>query len=129
MIREALHLTPHQLGEYTRRLDLDVGNRPNYPRYGAAEVHLLVAVQALRDLQVPVDDACLAIRALRTLVTDGDGWVVLYPTTPQWVAVPAVSVEALVSLLNLTARAVVVDLESLRVRGRASWLDLAPAPM
>ena len=123
-VRERLLLTPHQLGELTRRLGLDVGDRPNYPRYGSTEVHLLVAVQALRELLVPVDDACAAVATFQGSFLGGRGWIVLYPSTDRWVSVAAVAVEALASLLTLTGRAVVVDLPAVRHRGATAWLRL-----
>lgn len=123
-VRERLLLTPHQLGELTRRLGLDVGDRPNYPRYGSTEVHLLVAVQALRELLVPVDDACAAVATFQGSFLGGRGWIVLYPSTDRWVSVAAVAVEALASLLTLTGRAVVVDLAAVRHRSATAWLRL-----
>lgn len=123
-VREGLHLTPHQLGEYTKRLGLSVGDRPNYPRFAAAEIHALLAVQSLRDLQVPLEDACQAVAALRASITAGQGWVVLYRTPHQWVAVSAGSVEALLSLLTLTTGAVILDLAAVGGRARAAWHNL-----
>ncbi len=123
-VRERLLLTPHQLGELTRRLGLDVGDRPNYPRYGSTEVHLLVAVQALRELLVPVDDACTAVTTFQASFLSGRGWIVLYPSTDRWVSVAAVALEALASLLTLTGRAVVVDLAAVRHRSATAWLGL-----
>jgi hypothetical protein len=127
-VRERLQLTPHQLGELTRRLGLDVGDRPNYPRYGSAEVHLLVAVQALREVLVPVEDACLAVSTFRESYVGGRGWIVLYPMPGGWVSVAAVAEEALASLLTLTGRAVVVDLAAIRHRSSTAWLRLLDAP-
>lgn len=127
-VRERLQLTPHQLGELTRRLGLDVGDRPNYPRYGNTEVHLLVAVQALRELLVPVDDACTAVTTFEASFLSGRGWIVVYPTGDRWVSVAAVAVEALASLLTLTGGAVVVDLATVRHRSSTAWLRLLDAP-
>ena len=123
-LRDGLQLTPHQLGEITRRLGLDVGDRPNYPRYRRAEVHLVVAVQAIRELLVPVEDACVAVTTFGELFLLGRGWIVLYPADDRWVAVAARAAEALASLLTLTGRAVVVDLSALRHRGDTAWLHL-----
>ena len=127
-VRERLQLTPHQLGELTRRLGLDVGDRPNYPRYGSTQVHLLVAVQALRELLVPVDDACTAVAAFAESFLSGRGWIVAYPSKDRWVSVAAVAVEALASLLTLTGGAVVVDLATVRHRSSTAWLRLLDAP-
>ena len=127
-VRRGLHLTPHQLGEYTKNLGLPIGDRPNYPRYGPTQVHRIVAVQALRELQIPVDDACQAVQTLRSTFADGQGWVVLYPEPHRWVAVPAITVELLTSLLTLTGRAAVIDLAKLRDRAQSAWLHLVTAP-
>ena len=123
-VREGLQLTPHQLGELTRRLSLDVGDRPNYPRYGRPEIHLLVSVQALRELLIPVEDACAAVSAYRRQFVDGRGWIFLFPDRDRWTAVAAVSADALTSLMTLAGRAAVVDLDSLRLRSDIAWLRL-----
>lgn len=127
-VRRGLRLTPHQLGEYTRNLGLAVGDRPNYPRYGLDEAHSLVAVQALRELQIPVDDACRIVQTLHSTFVGSRGWLVLYPDPLCWVAVPATAVDQLTSLLALTGRAAVIDLETLRERSRNAWLHLITAP-
>lgn len=126
-LRAGLQLTPHQLGELTRRLGLDVGGRPNYPQYSRAEVDQLIAVQALRELLVPVEDACVAVSTFKESVVDGRGWIVCYPTPERWVSVAARAVEALASLLTLTGRAAILDLAALRQRSDTAWLHLLVA--
>lgn len=125
VVREGLHLTPHQLGELTRHLGLEVGDRANYPRYGFAQVHLLVAVKALRELHVPVEDACRAVTTYHNTFAEGRGWIVVSPVQDRWVALTAVTVEALLSLLTLTGRAITVDLPTLREHAHTAWLRLA----
>ena len=127
VVRHGLQLTPHQLGELTRQLGLDVGDRPNYPRYGFDQVQLLVAVKTLRELHVPVDDACHAVRALQDSLASDRGWIVIYPAHEKWVALTAATTDALLSLLSLTVRAVTVDLAALRDRSHTVWLRLAHA--
>lgn len=129
-VRAGLDLTPHQLGELTRRLSLDVGDRPNYPRYGRSEIHLLVSVQALRELSIPVEDACSAVSTHRDQILDGRGWLFLFPDHDRWTVAAALLVEDLASLIALAARAAVVDLDALSRRGGRAWLRLlsrAPA--
>jgi hypothetical protein len=128
-LRDALALTPHQLGDLTRRLNLDVGDRHNYPRYGREGVRLLVAVQALRELLIPLEDACATALTYSDLLHTGRGWIVLYPTVQQWAAVAAATSEALASLLALTARAAVLDVEAFRHRADTAWLRLLSAPL
>lgn len=128
-LRDALALTPHQLGDLTRRLNLDVGDRPNYPRYGRDGVRLLVAVQALRELLIPLEDACATVLTYSNFLHTGRGWIVLYPTVQQWAAVAATTSEALASLLTLTARAAVLDLDAFRHRAETAWLRLLSAPL
>lgn len=129
LLRGALALTPHQLGDLTRRLNLDVGDRPNYPRYDRDGVRLLVAVQAQRELLIPLDDACATVLTYGDLLHTGRGWIVLYPTGQQWAAVAVASAEALASLLTLTARAAVLDVEAFRHRADVAWLRLRSAPL
>lgn len=128
-VRDALALTPHQLGDLTRRLNLDIGDRPNYPRYERDGVRLLVAVQAQRELLIPLDDACATVLTYGDLLHTGRGWIVLYPTGQQWAAVAVASAEALASLLTLTARAAVLDLEAFRHRADVAWLRLRSAAL
>jgi hypothetical protein len=123
-VRRALQVTPHQLGEFTSRLRLMVGSRPNYPRYGRREVHLLTAVLALRDLRVPLDDGCAAVTDFDDYIVAGEGWMVLYPTTDRWVAVAAKALGTVASLLTLTGRAAVLDLPGLRRSSDGTWLQL-----
>ena len=123
-VRRVLQVTPHQLGELTSRLSLTVGSRPNYPRYGRREVHLLTAVLALRDLRVPLDDGCAAVTDFDDYIVAPEGWMVLYPTTDRWVAVAAKALGTLASLLTLTGRAAVLDLAAIRRISDGTWLQL-----
>jgi hypothetical protein len=127
VLREGLQLTPHQLGELTRQLGLEVGDRPNYPRYGFDQVRLLVAVKALRELHIPVEDACRAVHTCQDSLASDLGWIVMYPAQEKWVAHTAATTDALLSLLTLTARAVTVDLPALRDRSHTVWLRLTHA--
>jgi hypothetical protein len=122
-VRRALQVTPHQLGELTSRLRLAVGNRPNYPRYGRREVHLLTAVLALRDLRVPLDEGCAAVTDFDDYIVAHQGWMVLYPTTDRWVAVAAKALGTVASLLTLTGRATVLDLAALWRISDGTWLQ------
>ena len=61
-VRNATGVSAHQLGELTRLLDLVIGPRPNYPRYGAAAVRAVRAVMLLRECKVPLEDAARAVR-------------------------------------------------------------------
>jgi len=123
-LRQALQVTSHQLGELTSRLSLDIGDRPNYPRYGRREVHLLTAALVLREQRVPLDDTCAVVTAYRDFVQAGIGWLVLYPAGERWVAVAARALEAVASLLALRAAVTVLDLPSLLHRSDSSWLHL-----
>ena len=123
-LRRLLQLTPHQLGELTSRLRLEIGDRPNYPRYRRAEVHLLTATLALREIRVPLEDACEAVVAFADYLLAGDGWLVLHPSGDQWVALAARTLPAVGSLLLLASRASVLDAAAVRHRNDRTWSRL-----
>ena len=127
-LRQVLCLTPHQLGELTGRLQLDIGDRPNYPRYRQREVHLLVAALALRELRVPLEDACAAVVAYADHIQVGLGWLVVYPVADRWIAIAARVPEAVTSMLLLTGRASVLDLATIAHRCDTAWAQLLRSP-
>ena len=126
-LRQALHLTPHQLGELTSRLGLEIGLRPNYPRYRRTEVHLLTAALVLREVRVPLEDACEAVVSFADYLLAGDGWLILHPTGDRWAALAARTLPAVGSLLTLAARASVIDVAAVRHRSDSTWSQLVSA--
>jgi len=126
-LRRALQLTPHQLGELTSRLRLEIGLRPNYPRYRRTEVHLLTAALTLREVRVPLEDACEAVVAFADYLLAGDGWLVMHPSGNSWAAFAARTLPAVGSLLTLATRASVVDVAAVRHRSDSTWSQLVSA--
>ena len=121
-IRSALGLTAHQLSEFTSALALDVGPRPNYPRYDRAAAHLMTVAQALREVRLPLETALLTTATYRRLILIGEGWLTCAPTTRGWLSCFLLGVDDLTRWIHATGgRAVVVDLTTLADQAAAIW--------
>ena len=82
-LRAALGVTPHQLGELTSGLNVDVG-RPNRPAYRRTDVARMTAVQAMRELRVPLEVALKAANDYGREIVAGGGWLLVSPTDGEW---------------------------------------------
>jgi hypothetical protein len=119
-VRAALDLTQHQLGEYTAGLRLDVGDRPNYPRYRRPDFDLMVAVSALREVRAPLDVALRAAADYREQVIAARGWLLTSPEGDSWSAGFVSNGPDLLGWLRASGgRAVILDLG--RIADRAVW--------
>lgn len=121
-IRSGLGLTAHQLSEFTAALALDVGSRPNYPRYDRAAAHLMTAAQALRDVRLPLDTALQTTVAYQRPILAGEGWLSCAPTNRGWLSSLVLGVDDLTRMIHAAGgRAVVVDLDTLSQQAAATW--------
>lgn len=121
-VRIALELTPHQLSEFTAGLHVDVGDRPNYPRFRQGDVHRMTAVQALRELRIPLDVALRAGCDYATQIVASTGWLVLVPSGDGWSMGLTTSTQDLLAWLRAGGgRGSVLDLGSVAGRARADW--------
>ena len=121
-VRAALELTPHQLSEFTAGLHVDVGDRPNYPRFRRDDVHRMTAVQALRELRVPLEVALRAGSDYASQIVAATGWLVLAPSGDGWsIGLTASTHDLLAWLRAGGGRGSVLDLSAVGVRAAADW--------
>lgn len=133
IIRTTLHLTPHQLGDLTARLALDVGDRANYPRYSASDHLILIATQTLRDLRLPLESAVAAAVDFQDVICSGRGWLLAYPEPEQWTVLLARSPQMMMQHLVRMDHLAVLDLASVAGRANTLWAaavrdDTRPSP-
>jgi len=129
-VRSGLGLTAHQLGELTSAMDLDIGPRPNYPRYDFAAVHLLVVVKLLRDTRVPLEPALNATVSYQAPIHRGEGWLLCAPSPRGWLSSLLLAAGDLTGWLYTSGGCgVVVDLASVAEQAAARWeLLRSPTP-
>jgi hypothetical protein len=129
-VRAATGVSAHQLGELTRLLDLPVGPRPNYPRYGGAAVRAVRAVMLLREGKVPLEDAARAVRTSGLGATGAPaGFCLLAPPTGgdgAWSVAWVVSAGDVAGWVERSSGAlVVVSSAAVAAHARAAWAQAA----
>src|SRR4051812_45170708 len=129
-IRSGLELTSHQLSEFTSALALDIGPRPNYPRYDSAAVHLMTIAQALRDVRLPLEVALQTVAGYQRPILTGEGWLACAPTSRGWLSSIIIAVDDLPRWIHATGgRAVFLDLATLAEQAAECWERMrSPVP-
>jgi hypothetical protein len=129
-IRSGLGLTAHQLSEFTSALALDIGPRPNYPRYDSAAVHLMTIAQALRDVRLPLEVALQTVAGYQRPILTGEGWLACAPTSRGWLSSIILAVDDLTRWIHATGgRAVFLDLATLAEQAAECWERMrSPVP-
>lgn len=124
-VRQTLGLTHHQLSELTAGLVLDIGPRPNYPRYTRQAVTVLTCVVALRETKTPLDVSMRAAHDYRQQLAVGSGWLLVAPRggrEDRWTVAYAASGEDLLAWIeNSGGRGTVLDLRVAADRAERHW--------
>lgn len=123
-VRSALELSGHQLSELTSGLAIDVGPRPNYPRYHSPDLTRMTVVQASRELRAPLDVALRAAVDYRSQIESGAGWLIYSPDSDDWAVGYVTSGTEALRWLRLTGgRAHLLDLAALAEIAGRLWRD------
>lgn len=125
-VRDRLALTPHQLSELTAGLRLDIGPRPNYPRYSLSAIAMITCVVSLRATRTPLEVAMRAARDYHPQLEAGLGWLLVAPgpdpAGDRWTVAYAAAGEDLLSWVSTSGgRGTVLDLRVLHTQTQQSW--------